>query len=100
VDQLSKQFWDDVEVDTLGGDVNITDEDNESPLFTVESVAVARWLVDHGAHVDIKNSEGISVSDIPTERARLNLMGCDSANRPPVRRVSRRLAIPRIRSEC
>ncbi|KIJ52647.1 hypothetical protein M422DRAFT_26216 [Sphaerobolus stellatus SS14] len=41
-----------------GGDVNIKDEDNETPLFTVESVEVARWLVEHGADIHCCNAEG------------------------------------------
>ncbi|KAF8573665.1 ankyrin [Ramaria rubella] len=41
-----------------GGDVNVKDEDSETPLFTVESVDVARWLVEHGANLDCQNEEG------------------------------------------
>jgi hypothetical protein len=44
-----------------GGDVNITDDDNETPLYTVETVAVARWLVDHGAKMDWINTEEVTV---------------------------------------
>jgi len=43
-----------------GGDVNVTDEDGDTPLYTVETLEVAKWLVDHGAIVDRVNSEGIS----------------------------------------
>lgn len=43
-----------------GGDVNITDEDGDTPLYTVENIETARWLVDHGAVVDRRNNEGIS----------------------------------------
>lgn len=43
-----------------GGDVNVTDEDGDTPLYTVETVEVARWLVEHGAIVDCVNEEGIS----------------------------------------
>ncbi|KZS92393.1 ankyrin [Sistotremastrum niveocremeum HHB9708] len=42
-----------------GGDVNITDEDGETPIYTVESVEVAHWLIDHNARLDIRNSEGL-----------------------------------------
>lgn len=45
----------------IGGDVNITDEDGDTPLYTVEDVATARWLVEHGAVVDRTNGEGVSV---------------------------------------
>ncbi|KAF8322540.1 ankyrin [Clavulina sp. PMI_390] len=43
-----------------GGDVNVTDEDGDTPIYTVESVQVAQWLVDHGAMVDRRNNEGVS----------------------------------------
>jgi len=42
----------------IGGDVNIRDDEDETPLFTVESIDVARWLVEHGASIDCINSEG------------------------------------------
>ncbi len=45
----------------VGGDVNVTDEDGDTPLYTVETLEVATWLVEHGAIVDRVNSEGISV---------------------------------------
>ena len=45
-----------------GGDINISDEDGDTPIFTVESVDVARWMVEHGAKVDVQNNEGQSVS--------------------------------------
>ncbi|KAF7796636.1 hypothetical protein EIP86_007818 [Pleurotus ostreatoroseus] len=43
-----------------GGDVNITDEDGDTPLYVVENVETARWLVEHGAVVDRRNREGQS----------------------------------------
>ncbi|CAE6515305.1 unnamed protein product [Rhizoctonia solani] len=43
-----------------GGDVNVTDEEGDTPLFTAETVAVAQFLVENGALVDVRNSEGIS----------------------------------------
>ncbi|CAE6380139.1 unnamed protein product [Rhizoctonia solani] len=43
-----------------GGDVNITDEEGDTPLYTAESVPVAQFLVEHGALVDVTNSEGAS----------------------------------------
>ncbi|KAI0090165.1 ankyrin repeat-containing domain protein [Irpex rosettiformis] len=43
-----------------GGDVNITDEDGDTPLYTVENVATAQWLVEHGAVINRTNSEGVS----------------------------------------
>jgi len=46
-----------------GGNVNITDNDNETPLFVVESVEVARWLVDNGANSDWRNNEQQTATD-------------------------------------
>jgi hypothetical protein len=43
-----------------GGDVNITDEDGDTPLYTVENVETAQWLINHGAVIDRRNSEGVS----------------------------------------
>jgi len=43
-----------------GGDVNVKDNDNETPLFTVESVEVARWLINHGADITIQNADGMT----------------------------------------
>ncbi|KAH9928602.1 ankyrin repeat-containing domain protein [Fomitopsis serialis] len=43
-----------------GGDVNITDNDGDTPLYVVENIETARWLVEHGATVERQNSEGIS----------------------------------------
>ncbi|TDL19957.1 ankyrin [Rickenella mellea] len=43
-----------------GGDVNVTDSDGDTPLYTVESLEIARYLVDRGANVDIRNIEDIS----------------------------------------
>jgi len=44
-----------------GGDVNVTDSDGDTPLYVVEDVATARFLVEHGAIVDHRNFEGVSV---------------------------------------
>lgn len=43
-----------------GGDVNVTDEDGDTPLYAVENVETARFLVEHGAVVERINHEGIS----------------------------------------
>lgn len=45
----------------IGGNVNLIDDDGETPLYTVENVETARWLVDHGATVGRTNNEGVSV---------------------------------------
>ena len=41
--------------------MNVTDGDGDTPLYTVENVETARFLVEHGARVDIQNNQGISV---------------------------------------
>ncbi|KAJ6505959.1 ankyrin repeat-containing domain protein [Mycena vulgaris] len=46
-----------------GGDVNVQDGDGDTPIYTVENVETARFLVDHGAVLDRQNSEGISPID-------------------------------------
>jgi len=45
-----------------GGDVNITDGDGDTPLYTVENIETAQWLIDHGALIDRRNNDGVSVS--------------------------------------
>ncbi|KAG9314879.1 hypothetical protein JVU11DRAFT_3981 [Chiua virens] len=72
----------------LGGDVNITDEDGDTPLYTVENIDTARWLVDHGAAIDRRNSEGVSpidhlIEDFPDVAAYLHSRLHPSAP-PPV----------------
>ena len=42
--------------------MNVTDGDGDTPLYTTENIETARWLIRHGATVNIRNSEGISVS--------------------------------------
>ncbi|KAJ6513331.1 ankyrin repeat-containing domain protein [Mycena sanguinolenta] len=46
-----------------GGDVNVVDADGDTPIYTVENVQTARFLVDHGAVLDRHNSEGVSPID-------------------------------------
>jgi uncharacterized protein len=58
---LARLLWDNSQWFTAGGDVNVTDEDGDTPLYTVETLEVAQWLVEHGAIVDRVNAEGISV---------------------------------------
>jgi len=41
--------------------VNVTDEDGDTPLYVVENVETARFLVEHGAVVQRTNHEGRSV---------------------------------------
>lgn len=44
-----------------GGNINVTDDEGETPLFTVESVETARWLVERGADPSVVNNEGQNV---------------------------------------
>ena len=44
-----------------GGDVNITDEDGDTPLYVVENVETARYLVEHGATINRRNHEDMTV---------------------------------------
>ena len=41
--------------------MNVTDEDGDTPLYVVENIETARFLVEHGATVARQNAEGISV---------------------------------------
>ncbi|KAL1747147.1 hypothetical protein HDZ31DRAFT_32642 [Schizophyllum fasciatum] len=43
-----------------GGDVNVTDSDGDTPLYTVEDIPTAQFLVDRGATIARTNNEGIS----------------------------------------
>ncbi|GAW10015.1 ankyrin repeat protein [Lentinula edodes] len=44
-----------------GGDVNVIDSDGDTPIYTVENIDTAQYLVDKGATIDRVNEEGISV---------------------------------------
>jgi hypothetical protein len=52
-------------VSDTGGDVNVTDGDGDTPLYTVENVETAKYLVDRGAVINRCNNQGISVRFIP-----------------------------------
>lgn len=41
--------------------MNITDEDGDTPLYAVENVETARYLVERGAVVNRRNHEGVTV---------------------------------------
>lgn len=45
----------------LGGNVNVTDSDGDTPLYTAENIDTARFLVEHGATIDRHNADGVSV---------------------------------------
>jgi len=43
--------------------VNVTDEDGDTPLYTVENLDTARFLVEHGAAADRRNNDGVSPAE-------------------------------------
>ncbi|GJJ08555.1 hypothetical protein Clacol_002773 [Clathrus columnatus] len=74
-----------VSMDLIGGNVNIKDEDNETPLFVVESIEVARWLVEHGADIQCLNTEGNTAAQNLAEEfpeVAAYLQACDSSAPP------------------
>jgi hypothetical protein len=46
-----------------GGNVNVSDEDGDTPLYTVEDIETARLLVDNGADPMWQNHEGLTVCE-------------------------------------
>ena len=46
-----------------GGNINIPDDDGETPLFVVETLDAAKFLIEHGAEAGWKNEEGLTVSN-------------------------------------
>lgn len=48
---------------TAGANVDICDEDGETPLFVVESLEAAKLLVELGANTKITNQDGLTVSN-------------------------------------
>ncbi|KAL0954807.1 hypothetical protein HGRIS_003754 [Hohenbuehelia grisea] len=46
-----------------GGDVNLRDDDGDTPLYTVENIQTAAFLLQHGALIDTTNNQGISPID-------------------------------------
>lgn len=41
--------------------MNVTDEDGDTPLYVVENVETARYLVERGAIVNHRNHEDVTV---------------------------------------
>ena len=68
--------------------MNITDADGDTPLYTVENLETARYLVEHGAIVARQNLEGVSVRPLPYGIFQL-LLTVSKANRPPDRGLPR-----------
>jgi uncharacterized protein len=44
-----------------GADINIRDNDGDTPLYVVETIQLAQYLLERGALLDTVNEEGISV---------------------------------------
>ena len=47
---------------SVGGDINLRDDDGDTPLYVVESVEMAMWMIERGAEWGVVNEEGLSVS--------------------------------------
>ncbi|BGP01281.1 hypothetical protein RTG_01219 [Rhodotorula toruloides ATCC 204091] len=45
-----------------GGDINLTDSDGETPLFVVETVGMAKLVVELGGDPKWKNEEGVTLA--------------------------------------
>ncbi|WVO12854.1 hypothetical protein L204_100462 [Cryptococcus depauperatus] len=45
-----------------GGNINLPDDDGETPLYVVESVCVAKFLVERGADAKWKNNDGLTAA--------------------------------------
>jgi hypothetical protein len=72
--------------------VNVTDGDGDTPLYTVEDVPTARWLVEHGAAINVRNAEGLSVRASP--ELELSYLTHPAADRPLIRGLPRRCVLP------
>ncbi|KAK8869828.1 hypothetical protein IAR55_000396 [Kwoniella newhampshirensis] len=48
---------------SANGNPNIPDDDGDTPLFVVESLEVAQFLVENGAEAGWKNEEGLTAAD-------------------------------------
>lgn len=44
-----------------GGNVNVADGDGETPLYTVENIETAQFLLNHGADPAWRNHDGLAV---------------------------------------
>jgi hypothetical protein len=64
-----------------GGDINLRDDDGDTPLYVVESLEMARWMIERGADWGLVNEEGLSVSRLfsfGVDDGRWDLTGRDS----------------------
>ncbi|ORY33797.1 ankyrin repeat-containing domain protein [Naematelia encephala] len=46
-----------------GGNINLSDDDGETPLFTVESIDTARLLIENGADPLVQNDQGQTAAE-------------------------------------
>ncbi|GAA6061651.1 hypothetical protein JCM10212_002528 [Sporobolomyces blumeae] len=46
-----------------GGDINITDDDGDTPLYVVENVGIARLVVELGGDPNWRNEEGVTPAE-------------------------------------
>lgn len=78
--------------------MDVTDEDGDTPLYTVENVDTAQWLVEHGATVHQQNSEGVSVSQFKSysAQAALTIILISEAYSPPLRGLPAGRRLPPI----
>lgn len=78
-----------------GGDVNVTDSDGDTPLYLVEDIETAQFLIENGAVVQRTNNEGISVRGNVHSIASL-IYPAGLAYRIPTRRIPTRRCLSRI----
>lgn len=83
-----------------GGEVNLTDDDGDTPLYTVEDTETARFLVDNGAAIDHRNAEGVSVClflsfSLSPRRSHATIIETLIAHRTPGGGVSACSSLPR-----
>lgn len=52
---------------SIGGDPNLTDDDGETPLYVVETIEVAKFLIDNGTDPKWKNQEGLTAAELLDE---------------------------------
>ncbi|KAI9096070.1 ankyrin repeat-containing domain protein [Phlyctochytrium arcticum] len=64
----------DLLVNTYNGNVNVTDEDGDTPLHVVENVNMARKLIQLGADVRQENLEGLTPIAVANEEERKDIV--------------------------
>lgn len=71
-----------------GGNVNVTDADGDTPLYVVENIETARYLIQHGAVTNRCNDEGLSPAaylseDFPEVATYLDSLDSSTSGDPP-----------------